>query len=230
MLRMVESPQTTAYPFNTRAAAPAPGAASPDRATAARLRAADYLLSAAQFEADGVLYRGLVPLTPRTLADGEFPFNGPAHSLCALDRELGVLLVSNELSDAVTVARPYLATRDAAVAVLPAASFAWRAAAGEAGVLAFAEPGVVFRYPFLAPPVTLAECLCLIVHQACLARLRVRRRFRDLAVFHAAGVSLVASGAHLVPIIGVPGSTREAFTAEAEQVLAAAGLGAARWR
>lgn len=229
ILHAVDSPQTTAYPFNTRATVPA--AARPGASTVARLRAADHAIADAGFrDEEGVLYRGVVPLTAGMLAEGDLPFNGPVHSLCALDRDLDVLLVSNELSDAITVARPYVATRNAAVAVLPVSAFAWRADAQEAGVLSFAEPGVVFRYPFLARPVTFAECLCLIVHQAFLARLRVNRRFRDLAPFHANGVSLVASGAHLIPIIGIKGGTREAFTLEAERVLAAAGIGATHWR
>ena len=229
MLPAVDPAQTTAYPFNTRAARPAPQAPTAVASTAARLRAADHVLSDVRFRNEGVLFRGIVPLTPRMLADGELAFNGPAHSLCALDQDLNVLLVSNEFSDAVTVARPYLATRDAAVAVVPVSAFSWRADAGEAGVLSFAEPGVVFRYPFLARPVTFAECACLFVHEAFLARLRVKRRFRDLAPFHTGGVSLVASDGHLIPIIGIRGDTRETFTAETEQMLEAAGLDAARW-
>lgn len=220
--------QTTAYAHNTRASRPMrdrPAGAS----TRARLEAADHVVANVGFTGEGVLYRGIVPFTTLGIVSGELTPNGRSHSLCVLENELGVLLVSNELSDAVTVARPFVAGRDAAIAIIPAGAFAWRAAAGEAGVLSFAEPGVVFRYPFLAQSVQFSELVSVFVHRAFLTRLRVRRAFREVVPFHFGDVSLAVSDGQLIPIIGIDADTRKAFTDAVEVALTRVAAFSARW-
>jgi len=109
---------------------------------------------------EGVLFRGLGSGFHDTLAAGALAAAPAGAGVAAQEADLGVVLVSHVLADALAVARLWEAgAADAAVLVLDAGCFAAALAERRAGVLAFAEPGMVFRYPFLVPPVPLAAVL-----------------------------------------------------------------------
>lgn len=116
-----------------------------------RLLARGHRFMDAAYSEEGVLYRGMSAGLSEALASGCFGHFANPPPQCALEQELGVVLCSQDLSDALAVARPW-ENPDGVVLVFPAALFqqAWRAR--RAAVLAFAEPGVVFRYPFLLDP------------------------------------------------------------------------------
>lgn len=157
---------TTAYASNTRAGAGRAGSASVHSGwcgAIARLVAGDHAFLPLRYGPSGCLYRGVDSGASALLTAGESGLAAGAHALNRLERELGVVLVSADLSDALSVARLWEAGRDACVIAFDAAHFAHEARAGRAAVLAFAEPGVVFRYPLLALPLPLDAACCVFV-------------------------------------------------------------------
>ncbi|MCC7411708.1 MAG: hypothetical protein IT495_08755 [Gammaproteobacteria bacterium] len=199
---------TTAYPFNAR-----PRIAASVRSGWAP--AVDRLLERGHTflpltYAGGNLYRGMASGVRAGLTAGYFGVNTGDHPLCALERELGVLLVSQDLADALAVARLWESGADAGVLVFPATVFATRWSAGAAAVLGFAEPGVVFRYPFLVGSLACTDTAMLLVSAR--AAVPCARRIS------AGPPQIIALGA----------ATRAGIESEALGVLAAYGLGAAR--
>ncbi len=159
--------QTTVYPHNNRAGAAAAVAAPGDwHPLIDALVQRDYAFHAATYGDDGFLFRGVDAGLEAALAAGYWHRNGGDHPLAALERETGVMFVSQDLSDALAVARLWETTHDAAVLVIPAAAFTAALAVGTAAMLAFADPGVVFKYPFFVPPLPLAAVAKIIVSPA----------------------------------------------------------------
>lgn len=149
---------TTAYASNTR---PRGADSAAPRATGwhpaiARLVARDHAFLPLVYDTPGCLFRGLDSGAAALLRSGRTALSDGAHALNALERELGVVLVSADVSDALSVARLWEHDGDACVLAFDAAYFAAEARAGRAAVLGFAEPGVVFRYPCLARPLPLS--------------------------------------------------------------------------
>ena len=132
----------------------------------------DYAFLPLTYADDGYLFRGLDGKLEDSLASGTLGLNAGPHGLAALEREAGVLFVSADLSDALAVSRLWENPAGSAIAVLSAARFADAHAAGRAAVLGFADPGVVFRYPFVIAPWPIEALAGLIVHPARLAGLR----------------------------------------------------------
>ncbi|MGE0383678.1 MAG: hypothetical protein AB7Q97_03055 [Gammaproteobacteria bacterium] len=192
---------TTAYAHN---ALPRPQS-TPDPtlpAPIARLRVAGHVLLDETFGTDGVFFRALATGFDAGLEAGAFAFNDGAHPLCALERELGVYLVSHVLSDALAIARPWEDPPDAAILVIPARHFAAAAGNRRAGMLAFAEPGVVFRYPFLVDPVPLAEVAIVIAGPGLSARLaRDPRAAKPAAIVDAGRGSRAQIEARLLSLL-----------------------------
>ncbi|MGR8921140.1 MAG: hypothetical protein ACU85V_16100 [Gammaproteobacteria bacterium] len=149
--------QTTGYALNTRRGGAGADAGDDWAPPVRELVARDYAFLPLGYAPPGCLFRGIDGGLAAALAAGHFGLNAGAHALAALEREAGVMFLSQDLSDALSVARPWAGPGDVAVLVVPAAVFAARAAAGEAAVLGFADPGVVFRYPFVTAPLELGE-------------------------------------------------------------------------
>lgn len=84
----------------------------------------------------------------------------------SLERRLGVFFVSNALSDALSIAGFERGDADAGIVVFPAAVFNEALRQGHAGVLAYAEGGLVFRYPFLTQAPRLENSAYLLLDQA----------------------------------------------------------------
>ncbi len=159
--------------------------------------------------ADGVLFRAVPAGFAAGLAAGEWPRLAEGRGVCAQEADLGGLLLSHELSDALAVARPWEQPADAAILVLDAAWFDAALRRRKAAVLAFAEPGVVFRYPLLAEPLPAAA---------------VQLAFPC----GASGACTPASGAAEFPMVALGDVDRRRCAVLAEAALVAHGLAPAR--
>lgn len=164
--KMTDKPsksQTTMYSNRHRAVAPRshegqwhPGIE--------RLVREGYAFMPGGYVGPGCLYRGLSVDLQTSLTSRQFGISHGAHSLEALEREAQVVFVSQDLSDALSVSRMWEQPESAAILVIDARAFAAAHARGEAAVLAFADPGVVFRYPFFATAIALDWVRAVIVH------------------------------------------------------------------
>lgn len=162
----------TAYAYNTR-----PGARSAETVTSGwdptidRLLAQDYQFLGCTYAGGGCLFRGVSAGLDAALVDRRLGRYEDERPLCRLEAELGVYLISHDLSDALSVARLWdSGDSDAAVFVLSAQSFADAWEARRAAVLGFAEPGVVFKYPFLVEPPVLEQVELVLVSPALRSR------------------------------------------------------------
>lgn len=158
---------------------------------------------------DGVLFRAIPAGLAAGLAAGEWPRLAAGRGVCAQEAELGGLLLSHELSDALAVARPWERPADAAILVVDAGWFDAALRRREAAVLAFAEPGVVFRYPLLAEPLPAAA---------------VQLAF----TCGATGARVMASDAAGFPLVPLGAADRRGCAVLAEAALAEHGLAPAR--
>lgn len=153
-----------------------------------------------RYRGDGYLFRGMSSGLGAAIVSDLFGFYEDAGPLCNLERELGVYLFSHELSDAFSVSRLWQTGVDNAVLVFHSEHFdsAWRNR--RAAFLGFAEPGVVFKYPFLVEPLQWEQLAYVIVHPATHARLeqllqddkpseeqkslrRALKRYREMGIY-----------------------------------------------
>ena len=162
----------TAYAYNTR-----PGARRGQRVKSGwhekidELLERDYAFLGYRYSKEGSLFRGISTGLAESLATDRWKPYGDNRPLCQLEQELGVYLLSHDLSDALSVARLWQNPHDAAVFVFPSACFNAQWEARRAAVLGFAEPGVVFKYPFLVDPLSLDEISTIVVAPAAVAGL-----------------------------------------------------------
>ena len=154
----------TAYASNTRQHSrnPAP-VFSGWHAKIDDLLARDYSFLPYTYSDTGCLFRGMSRGMSACIHAGCLRLSEDCGPLGALERELGVFLVSHDLSDALSVSRLWQAQPDAAVLVFPAAEFKQRWQDRAAAVLGFAEPGVVFKYPFLVEPLPMQSVQAIFV-------------------------------------------------------------------
>jgi hypothetical protein len=153
-----EDSRNTAYPHNARAPSleRKPGAVDSHwHPRILSLVQRDYSFLGYRYAPGGMLYRGLHKGLTATLANGAWLPSVDEGPLGALERELGVFLFSHELSDALSVSRLWEDNNDAAILVFNASEFDARWRRGEAAILGFAEPGVIFKYPFFVEPLEL---------------------------------------------------------------------------
>jgi len=145
-------------------------------ATVAALREAGFPFHRETFAGSGCLFRGISGDLLAGAARGAFGQNPDPGAPARLERELGVLWCSANPADAVGAAGLWEGHREAGVALFPAAAFAAEQGAGRAGVLAYAEGGMVFRYPFVAGPLPLDWVTRLLVPAVVAAALEERLR------------------------------------------------------
>jgi hypothetical protein len=115
----------------------------------------------ATFTTGGVLFRGMSSGVEAAIAAGvcgHFIDRSPQRQL---EQQIGVFFCSQDLSDALTVARMW-ENPDSAIMVFASDLFRREWAAKQAAVMAFAEAGIIFRYPFLLRPFGLDELRLLI--------------------------------------------------------------------
>ena len=174
-MRDTQSSLTTTYAYNTR-----PGGArslSVSSGWAPKidcLLAEDYQFLGFRFSDNGYLFRGMSRGLANALIAGYFGFFQDPRSLCSLERALNVLFISHELSDAVYVSRLWEARTDSVILVVRSELFNSMWDVKRAAVLGFAEPGMVFKYPFLVDPFPLGNVAYFIVHPS------MRTRFDQL--------------------------------------------------
>lgn len=136
-----------------------------------RLLAARYPFHACRFSDEGYLFRGLAGGLASALRDGCFGDSGSTHRMSEVERIMGVYFVTTEFSDALTLAPLYDDPADAGILIFRSGVFNRRLDAYAAAVLAIGDSGVVFRYPFLAEPLTLSDIDYLLVSPATRAML-----------------------------------------------------------
>jgi hypothetical protein len=143
------SARNTAYAFNTRPGRLRRESHSGWQEKIDELLSLDHSFLGFRYGDAGVLFRGLRSGLAANLASGRWLPSADPGPLGCLERQLGVFLLSHDLSDALTVARLWEGHAEGGVMIFSAAEFnsRWRNAA--AAMLGFAEPGVVFKYPFL---------------------------------------------------------------------------------
>jgi hypothetical protein len=109
----------------------------------------------------GVLFRGMASGLADGIARGGFGHYAGEGPHAALERELGVLFISHEMPDALGVARFWEPGGDRALLVFDSVLFNRALQLRQAAVLAFAEGGMIFRYPFFVLPLAAADLLCI---------------------------------------------------------------------
>lgn len=129
-----------------------------------------------QFSVQGYLFRGLRNGLGLTLECGCAGHFSAKHSLGSLERKLGVFFVSNTPSDALNVAGLERGDADTGIAVFPATLFNDALEQGRAGVLAYAEGGLIFRYPFLCQAPVLENAAYLLINAAVRDRIAIDTR------------------------------------------------------
>ena len=132
MARREDEAQTTVYPRNARAGA-RDRRCQPGWAPAiASLVERDFAFLPLSYGPAGFLFRGLEQGLGGMLDSGQLTRNEGDHALARLERETGVLFVSQDPADALAVSRLWLAPDDGGILVVPATQFALAHGAGEA--------------------------------------------------------------------------------------------------
>ena len=148
---------TTAYASNTRERKPRQAVSYAHNEKIHSLLNRDYSFLPISYQSPGYLFRGLASGLDMACKTGKLSLNQGEHALAHLERELGVILVSADFADAYSVARLWESMDDAVIAIISADYFANRYRQHEAATLGFAEPGVVFKYPFLCQDIPLVD-------------------------------------------------------------------------
>ena len=116
-----------------------------------RLLAAGYSFHGCRFSDTGYLFRGMDSGLSTALASDRFGHFGGRHEMTMVEQAMGILFLTHEVSDLITVAGlrnpPSL---DSGVLAIASAVFNRELDAGRAAVLAIGDGGIVFRYPFLS--------------------------------------------------------------------------------
>ncbi len=148
--------QMTAYASNTRKQDRQVEPCSA-RNKLAELVARDYAFANLTYPESAVLFRGMSNGLVESILSDRFAAYEDDKPHAELESELGVYFLSHDLSDAITCARIWEAVDDAGIIVMATEIFKQRQQHDAAAMMQFAEPGVVFDYPFLCEPVALAE-------------------------------------------------------------------------
>lgn len=167
------SGRQTAYPYNAvapskRRAVHAPGWPPAIR----RMLEQRHAFLPLQYDGTGYLFRGMRRGLGAALLNNRFWHFAVDTAVGRLEQELDVLFCSQDLSDALGVARLWEDAADAAILVFRSALFNAALRRQQAAMMATAEPGVIFKYPLLTFPLTARDIACFIVTPAFSAGLR----------------------------------------------------------
>ena len=128
-----------------------------------QLYSSGYRFLGLRFSESDYLFRGASSGLKDFVVNDYFGHYHGDRSVTALEQQLDIYFVTQDLSDAYTVARFWEITNDSFIAVLKSNVFNVELDHGRAAVLGFAEPGVVFKYPFLTRPLSVVEIEYLII-------------------------------------------------------------------
>ncbi len=130
-----------------------------------RLFGLDHSFLGYEYSTDDVLFRAMSTGFLQALEQGEFGLYEDAKPHSGLEGQLGVYFISHELSDALTIARLWENEDDAVLIIIPSNYFNHMNKECKAAVMAFSEPGFVFKYPFFIEPISLEHILCMIINE-----------------------------------------------------------------
>lgn len=148
----------TAYASNTRMASPQASVGQGRWSEKIqRLITADYAFTGLCYADGGLLFRGMSSGLAAGLRGGSLGLFEDGNPHARLEQQLAVYFVSQDLSDAITCARLWEDVDDAGVLVLDTRVFNAAYAAGDAAMMQFAEPGVVFDYPLFTNPFSVEQ-------------------------------------------------------------------------
>lgn len=122
-----------------------------------------YAFLALQYDNEGYLFRGMSTGLFDALINNQFWHYAGDDRGNHFEKELDILLFSQDLSDAFTVSKIWEQKQDACILVFKSSIFNDALNEKKAAMMATAEPGVVFKYPFLSYPLTLEDIGYLIV-------------------------------------------------------------------
>ena len=121
-----------------------------------------YAFLGLQYE-QGYLFRGMSSgLSDSLMHNSIWHYSGEDQG-SHFEKELDVLLISQDFSDAYTISKIWEDKEDACIFVFKSDLFNIALYEKNAAMLATAEPGVVFRYPFLCKPLILSDIEFIVV-------------------------------------------------------------------
>lgn len=124
-----------------------------------------------QYEEGGYLFRGMSAGLPDAILSNQFWHYAGDDRGNHLEQELGVLFVSQDFSDALTISRFWEAQWDACIVIFKSNIFNNALTNKNAAMMATAEPGVIFKYPFLCQALLLSDIENIIVSTEFLTKL-----------------------------------------------------------
>lgn len=139
-----------------------------------------YAFLGLQYKEDGYLFRGMSMGLSDAVSNNQFWHCAGDEHGNSLEQELDVLFVSQDLSDALTVSRLWETQWDACIVIFKSNIFNNALINKNAAMMATAEPGVIFKYPFLCQALSLSDIENIIVSTQFLAKLsdeNVLRKF-----------------------------------------------------
>jgi len=138
-----------------------------------------YAFLALKYESSGYLFRGMSSGFFDALLDNTFWHYSGDDRGTHFEKELDVFLLSQDFSDALTVSRLWEQKLDACILIFRSEIFNQALSKKEAAMMATAEPGVVFKYPFLVHPLTLDDIEYFIVSAELLDMIENRKNFSE---------------------------------------------------
>ncbi len=168
-----------------------------------------YSFLPSSYEDRGFLFRGMSNGLAKAVEDDHFWQFADQRSVTHLEHELGVMFISQDVSDAYGVSRVWENASDSGLLVINSSHYNQQLEVRQAAMLAFAEPGVVFNYPFLCLPLLLEDVAFIVVGCEQLAE-RIRCRLTEVGN---------SSTQVLCPAASVSAGSRSEMEAAMQQLL-----------
>jgi hypothetical protein len=139
-----------------------------------------YAFLALKYENEGYLFRGMSSGLFEALLKNIFWHYASDDRGSHFEKELDVLLLSQDFSDAFTIAKLWEQKLDACILIFKSEIFNNALIENKAAMMATAEPGVVFKYPFLTESLTIDDIDYLIVSSSVLDIINDREKSEAL--------------------------------------------------
>ncbi len=173
-----------------------------------------YAFLALEYENKGYLFRGMSSGLFDTLLDNKFWHYPGDDSGTHFEKELDILLLSQEFSDAFTISKLWENKKDAGIIIFRSEIFNQALKEKKAAMLATAEPGVVFKYPFLTHPLTLDDIEYLIVSTDLFAAIENKKKlsvFDKMDESQSGRLSTLLSNIHAIGKLLTPEHVKENY-------------------
>ena len=162
----------TAYESNTRKqSADSPIISSGWHTKIDQLLGEGYSFLPYQYSETGVLFRAMNTGLVNAIQKQKFGLFDDDNPHVPMEHNLEIYFVSHELSDAMSIARLWGEAQDAAILCITSRVFNAYNAVKRAAVMAFAEPGVVFKYPFFVEPIAINDIFKVFINEMTYTRL-----------------------------------------------------------